>query len=200
MGRAEYWSVVEGTATITIGTETKDYHKYESIFVPIGVKHKVANKTDSNVVIIEVGIGDSILDNDMVKIYGQDSSDNGGNYVRKDNCPIVKLDPAFKDNLWGGTKIRDVYGKKCDYDVIGESWELSAHPDGQSRIAEGYYKGMLFNDYLSIIGKEALGWKCQAQDRFPVLIKFIDAKQALSIQIHPDDEYALENEANSGCL
>ena len=189
--RAEYWSVVEGT-------ETKDYHKYESVFVPIGVKHKVANKTDSNVVIIEVGIGDSILDNDMVKIYGQDSSDNGGNYVRKDNCPIVKLDPAFKDNLWGGTKIRDVYGKKCDYDVIGESWELSAHPDGQSRIAEGYYKGMLFNDYLSIIGKEALGWKCQAQDRFPVLIKFIDAKQALSIQIHPDDEYALENENEYG--
>ena len=175
--RAEYWSVVEGTATITIGTETKDYHKYDSVFVPIGVKHKVANKTDSNVVIIEVGIGDSILDNDMVKIYGQDSSDNGGNYVRKDNCPIVKLDPAFKDNLWGGTKIRD---------------------DGQSRIAEGYYKGMLFNDYLSIIGKEALGWKCQAQDRFPVLIKFIDAKQALSIQIHPDDEYALENENEYG--
>ena len=172
--RAEYWSVVEGTATITIGTETKDYHKYDSVFVPIGVKHKVANKTDSNVVIIEVGIGDSILDNDMVKIYGQDSSDNGGNYIR------------------------DVYGKKCDYDVIGESWELSAHPDGQSRIAEGYYKGMLFNDYLSIIGKEALGWKCQAQDRFPVLIKFIDAKQALSIQIHPDDEYALENENEYG--
>ena len=196
--RAEYWSVVEGTATITIGTETKDYHKYDSVFVPIGVKHKVANKTDSNVVIIEVGIGDSILDNDMVKIYGQDSSDNGGNYVRKDNCPIVKLDPAFKDNLWGGTKIRDVYGKKCDYDVIGESWELSAHPDGQSRIAEGYYKGMLFNDYLSIIGKEALGWKSQAQDRFPLLIKFIDAKQALSIQIHPDDEYALENENEYG--
>ena len=196
--RAEYWSVVEGTATITIGTETKDYHKYDSVFVPIGVKHKVANKTDSNVVIIEVGIGDSILDNDMVKIYGQDSSDNGGNYVRKDNCPIVKLDPAFKDNLWGGTKIRDVYGKKCDYDVIGESWELSAHPDGQSRIAEGRYKGMLFNEYLNIIGKEALGWKCQAQDRFPILIKFIDAKQALSIQIHPDDEYALENENEYG--
>jgi mannose-6-phosphate isomerase class I len=57
---------------------------------------------------------------------------------------------------------------------------------------------MLFNDYLSIIGKEAFGWKCQAQDRFPVLIKFIDAKQALSIQIHPDDEYALENEGEYG--
>ena len=191
--RAEYWSVVEGTATITLGTETKDYHKYESVFVPVGTKHRVANKTDKNVVIIEVGIGDSILENDLVKIYGYETGNNEGNYVRSDSSPIVKLDPAFKDNLWGGTKIRDVFGKKCDYDVIGESWELSAHPDGQSRIADGYYKGMLFNDYLTIIGKEALGWKCQAQDRFPVLIKFIDAKQALSIQIHPDDEYALEN-------
>ena len=191
--RAEYWSVVEGTATITLGTETKDYHKYESVFVPVGTKHRVANKTDKNVVIIEVGIGDSILENDLVKIYGYETGNNEGNYVRSDSSPIVKLDPAFKDNLWGGTKIRDVFRKKCDYDVIGESWELSAHPDGQSRIADGYYKGMLFNDYLTIIGKEALGWKCQAQDRFPVLIKFIDAKQALSIQIHPDDEYALEN-------
>lgn len=196
--RAEYWSVVEGTATITLGTETKDYHKYESVFVPVGTKHRVANKTDKNVVIIEVGIGDSILENDLVKIYGYETGNNEGNYVRSDSSPIVKLDPAFKDNLWGGTKIRDVFGKKCDYEVIGESWELSAHPDGQSRIADGYYKGMLFNDYLTIIGKEALGWKCQAQDRFPVLIKFIDAKQALSIQIHPDDEYALENENEYG--
>ena len=146
--------------------------------MPVGTKHRVANKTDKNVVIIEVGIGDSILENDLVKIYGYETGNNEGNYVRSDSSPIVKLDPAFKDNLWGGTKIRDVFGKKCDYDVIGESWELSAHPDGQSRIADGYYKGMLFNDYLTIIGKEALGWKCQAQDRFPVLIKFIPPWQA----------------------
>lgn len=106
------------------------------MFVPVGVKHRVANKTDKNVVIIEVGIGDSILENDLVKIYAQDSGSSESNYVRTDNSPIVKLDPAFKDNLWGGTKIRDVFGKKCDYEVIGESWELSAHPDGQSRIAE----------------------------------------------------------------
>jgi mannose-1-phosphate guanylyltransferase/mannose-6-phosphate isomerase len=194
--RSEHWAVVEGTATITLGTETKDYHKFESVFVPIGMKHKVANKTDKNVVIIEIGIGENISENDMVKVYPEDNTE--GNYVQGEHMPIVKLDPAFKDNLWGGTKLRTVFGKKCDYDVIGESWELSAHPDGQSRIAEGRYKGMLFNDYLSIIGKEALGWKCQAQDRFPVLIKFIDANQALSIQIHPDDEYALENEGEYG--
>lgn len=194
--RSEHWSVVEGTATITLGQDTRDYHKFESVFVPIGTKHKVANKTDKNVVIIEVGIGEIVSENDMVKIYTDESSE--GNYIAAQDNPIVKLDPAFKDNLWGGTKLRTVFGKKCDYDIIAESWELSAHPDGPSRIADGRYKGMLFNDYLSIIGKESLGWKCQAQDRFPILIKFIDAKQALSIQIHPDDEYALENEGEYG--
>ena len=194
--RSEHWSVVEGTATITLGQETRDYHKFESVFVPIGTKHKVANKTDKNVVIIEVGIGEIVSETDMVKIYTDEGSE--GNYIAAQDNPIVKLDPAFKDNLWGGTKLRTVFGKKCDYDIIAESWELSAHPDGPSRIADGRYKGMLFNDYLSIIGKESLGWKCQAQDRFPILIKFIDAKQALSIQIHPDDEYALENEGEYG--
>ena len=162
--RTEHWSIVEGIATITLGNETADYNKYESVFIPVGTKHRIANKTDKNVVVIEVGIGDNISDTDLVKIYNKDNPQASANYVRLDKSPIAKLEPAFKDNLWGGTKIRDVYGKKCDYDVIGESWELSAHPDGQSRIAEGRYKGMLFNEYLNIIGKEALGWKCQAQD------------------------------------
>lgn len=191
--RSEYWSVVEGVATITLGDETRDYKRFESVLVPIGTKHKVANNTDENVVIIEVGIGDKLKESDMVKIYGQEKFT-----VDNDDAAIVKLEPAFKDYLWGGTKLRTVFGKKCDYDIIAESWELSAHPDGQSRIAAGRYKGMLFNDYLQIIGKEALGWKCQALDRFPVLIKFIDAKKPLSVQIHPGDEYALENEGEYG--
>ena len=106
--------------------------------------------------------------------------------------------PILKKVIWGGSDICPFKGITPVENGVGESWELSAHPDGQSRIADGYYKGMLFNDYLNIIGKEALGWKCQAQDRFPVLIKFIAAKPALSIQIHPDDEYALENENEYG--
>ncbi len=192
--RSEHWSVVEGVATITLEDDTRDYHKYESVYVPVGMKHKVANNTDENVIIIEVGIGERLVESDMVRIYGND------NKVAKRSkmLPMIKLDPAFKDNLWGGTKLRTVFGKKCDYDIIGESWELSAHPDGQSRIAVGRYKGMLFNEYLNMIGKEAWGWKCQAMDCFPVLIKFIDAMQALSIQIHPDDEYALEVEGEYG--
>lgn len=194
--RSEHWSVVEGTATITLGTHTKDYHRFESVYVPVGVMHKVENKTDKNVVIIEVGIGEIISENDLVKIYSGENE--AQNYASVQENPVVKLEPAFKDNLWGGTNLRTVFNKKCDYDIIAESWELSAHPDGQSTIASGKHKGMLFNEYLSMIGKEATGWKCQSQDRFPILIKFIDAKQALSIQIHPDDEFGLENEGEYG--
>ena len=73
--RSEHWAVVEGTATITLGNDTQDYHKYESVFVPIGMKHKVANKTDKNVVIIEIGIGETISENDMVKIYNNSDTE-----------------------------------------------------------------------------------------------------------------------------
>ena len=90
------------------------------------------------------------------------------------------------------------YQKKCDYDIIAESWELSAHPDGQSVIADGPYKDMYFGEFIEKAGAATVGWKSGSLDRFPVLIKFIDAKQALSIQIHPDDEYALENENEYG--
>lgn len=191
--RSEHWSVVEGVATITLGGITSEYHKYESVFVPVGMQHKVANYTDSNVVIIEVGIGESLVESDTVRIYDSSPYQEGRKYEA-----MIKLEPAFKDNLWGGTKLRTVFNKKCDYDIIAESWELSAHPDGPSRVASGRMRGRLFQEYLRRIGKDALGWKCQALDRFPILIKFIDAMQALSVQIHPDDEYALEVEGEYG--
>ena len=61
---------------------------------------------------------------------------------------IEKLSPAFKDYLWGGTKLRDVYGKKCDYEKVAESWELSTHSAGQSVIDGGEYDGLKFGEYL----------------------------------------------------
>ena len=112
---------------------------------------------------------------------------------------VVKLAPVFKDNLWGGTRIRDLLHKDVgDMSVIAESWELSAHPQGQSRIDGGVYSGMNFTDYLMAIGKEKLGWKAQGYEMFPIMIKFIDAKQNLSIQVHPADEYALSVEGEYG--
>ncbi|MBS5080966.1 MAG: type I phosphomannose isomerase catalytic subunit [Clostridiales bacterium] len=189
--RSEQWSVVEGVATITLDKSTKDYHINENVFFPSGTPHMLSNNTSDNVVIIEVATGKLMADKDMEYI-----SEGTAQSVVKE--AIVKCEPTFKDYLWGGRKLRDVYGKNCEYDIIAESWELSSHGDGQSSIAEGKYKGMLFDEYLKVIGSEALGWKCKAFERFPILIKLIDAKQQLSIQVHPDDSYALREEYEYG--
>ena len=111
---------------------------------------------------------------------------------------IEKLTPAFKDYLWGGTKLRDVYGKKCDYDKVAESWELSCHKDGNSVIADGEFAGMTLAAYVEQEGKGVLGTDCAKFENFPILIKLIDAKDPLSIQVHPSDEYALRVEGEYG--
>ncbi len=111
---------------------------------------------------------------------------------------IEKLSPAFKDYLWGGTKLRDVYGKKCDFDKVAESWELSTHPAGQSTIDGGEFGGLALSEYFQRAGKSVLGTDCEKFENFPVLIKFIDAKDPLSIQVHPSDEYALRVEHEYG--
>lgn len=110
---------------------------------------------------------------------------------------IEKLTPAFKDYLWGGTKLRDVYHKPCALDKIAESWELSTHPAGESRISGGEYDGKTLSEYFAAC-PQALGENCQAFENFPVLIKLIDAKQSLSIQVHPSDEYAQRVEGEYG--
>ena len=196
--RLESWTIVEGTATIQIGNEVQEYTKNDTVSVPIGVPHRVSNLTDSNVIIIETGIGEIMSEAEFEKKKDTDfvNIDEDGSLVSIPD--IMRLEPAFKDNLWGGTKLRTVFGKKCDYDVIGESWELSAHPDGQSVIASGIFTGMYFGEFIEKYGHDVVGWKSSSLDRFPVLIKFIDAKKDLSIQIHPDDDYALEIENEFG--
>lgn len=111
---------------------------------------------------------------------------------------LLKLEPAFKDYLWGGTKLKTEYDKKSDLDKVAESWELSNHRDGSSIVTNGEYAGKTFIEYLEKEGKKVWGENAQGFVNFPVLIKFIDAKQALSIQVHPDDEYALRVEKEFG--
>lgn len=125
-------------------------------------------------------------------------NDEKENLKKLDKESMILLSPSFKDYLWGGTKLKDVYNKQCNYDVIAESWELSAHTAGQSIVSSGAYKGISFSEYLDTIGKESWGWKCGLLEQFPLMIKFIDAKENLSIQVHPDDEYALMNENSYG--
>ncbi len=111
---------------------------------------------------------------------------------------LVRLLPAFKDYLWGGTKLKENYNKKTDLDIVAESWELSTHKDGQSIVDSGEYKGLTLSEYVEKLGKDALGTKGNAFEFFPILIKFIDAKGNLSIQVHPDNEYALRVEKEYG--
>ncbi|MFM1541631.1 type I phosphomannose isomerase catalytic subunit [Helcococcus ovis] len=107
---------------------------------------------------------------------------------------ILKLRPATKDYLWGGTKLKEKYNKTSNEDVLAETWELSAHKDGVSIIENGEIK---FTDYLKEKGNSVIG-KNYDKDRFPILIKFIDALKPLSIQVHPSDEYGLKHENDYG--
>ena len=111
---------------------------------------------------------------------------------------ILKLIPSYKDYLWGGHQLVEEYHKRYDGRVLAETWELSCHPDGPSSIANGNYAGQTLDEYIKDAGKDVLGRHCQKFKEFPILIKFIDAKDNLSIQVHPNDTYALENEGQYG--
>ena len=106
------------------------------------------------------------------------------------------LKPVCKDYIWGGNRLRE-YGKESEKDKIAESWELSCHPDGESVIASGEYQGMTLRKFLQE-NPDALGVYCEKFDRFPVLIKLIDAKENLSLQVHPDNAYAIKHEQDWG--
>ena len=107
------------------------------------------------------------------------------------------LSPAFKDYLWGGTKLKTQYHKSTDLPVVAESWELSAHPDGDGVISGGELDGMRFSEFVRRY-PALLGARYAGREEFPLLIKLIDAKQALSIQVHPDDAYARRVEGGAG--
>ncbi len=107
---------------------------------------------------------------------------------------IVKLKPACKDYIWGGTFLKES-GKEAPFDHIAESWELSFHPDGPSLIDSGNNKGQLLKD---IVSKQDLGSLASSFAFFPVLIKLINAADNLSVQVHPSDSYALKNENSYG--
>ena len=107
---------------------------------------------------------------------------------------VILLKPYFSHTIWGGTRLRDEFGYDEPGDDIGECWGISAHPSGESKAASGEYEGLalsvLWNEHRELFGN-AEG------DRFPLLVKIIDANNDLSIQVHPDDEYASEHEKGS---
>lgn len=107
------------------------------------------------------------------------------------------LFPAGKDYLWGGTRLKEEFGKNIDMDPLAETWECSTHPDGSSIVASGEFKNQFLVDVLKN-HKEFLGERPNKlgmpNGELPILIKFIDAKKDLSVQVHPDDDYARKYE------
>ena len=110
---------------------------------------------------------------------------------------ILKLNPVFKDYLWGGTKLRDEYGFKSDLDKLAEGWMLSCHKDGENTVENGEFIGKTLTEVINE-NPDFLGEKGKNFEYFPILIKLIDAKDDLSVQVHPDNDYAMRVEGEYG--
>lgn len=110
---------------------------------------------------------------------------------------ILKLKPVFKDYLWGGTRLRNEFGVS-DLDKVAEAWILSTHKDGTCTVDGGEYDGMMLSEVIDTDRENILGKNAAGFEFFPQMIKLIDAADDLSVQVHPDDAYALKYEKQYG--
>lgn len=105
------------------------------------------------------------------------------------------LKPVFQEKIWGGSRLRSVFGFDIPNDKIGEDWAISAHPHGVSVVENGPFKGWKLDD-LWKEHKELFGHPTEPV--FPLLIKILDAEDDLSVQVHPDDAYGMAHEGELG--
>lgn len=105
---------------------------------------------------------------------------------------ILRLKAIYKEMIWGGNKLGEKYGKQIPSDKTGESWEAAEHKNGCSLVSGGKYDGMTITEALCEMN--GMGTLNEGAEKFPLLIKFIDANDKLSVQVHPDDKYAAELE------
>lgn len=105
---------------------------------------------------------------------------------------ILFLEPKLKDVVWGGNKLRDEFGYEGAGDATGECWGISAHPNGDCTVKNGSFQGQtlsgLYREHRELFGGIAA-------EEFPLLVKIIDARSDLSIQVHPDDAYVKQHES-----
>ncbi|MCD7823821.1 MAG: class I mannose-6-phosphate isomerase [Oscillospiraceae bacterium] len=111
--------------------------------------------------------------------------------------PLI-LKAPLKDYIWGGTRLKSDFGFESELEKVAEAWVVSCHKDGPSVVANGSLEGKTLEEAIDAFGPDALGNACKDFDRFPILVKLIDAKDRLSIQVHPSDEYARANEGDNG--
>ncbi len=107
----------------------------------------------------------------------------------------IFLKPVFQKKIWGGSRLKSVFGFDISNDKIGEDWAISAHPHGVSVVENGEFKGQKLDD-LWKEHKELFGHPTEPV--FPLLIKILDAEDELSVQVHPDDAYGMKHEGELG--
>ena len=108
------------------------------------------------------------------------------------------LNAPIKDYIWGGTRLIDEFQFETAGEKAAEAWVLSCHKDGDSMVCNGRFEGEPLSTVLEMWGQDALGKNAEKFAYFPLLIKLIDARDRLSVQVHPNDDYALENEGEYG--
>lgn len=105
--------------------------------------------------------------------------------------PLV-FEPFLRPMVWGGRRLGERFGKPLPQGPVGESWEISAHPQHVSRVAEGPLQGRSLDDLCRCSGRDIFGANAPADGRFPLLIKLLDCRDWLSVQVHPDDALATQ--------
>lgn len=128
------------------------------------------------------------------KVMETNGASLSGGKEEKESKEILFLKPVLKHNIWGGTRLRTDFGYPEEGNDIGECWGIAAHPNGACTVREGVFAGKSLSELWK---KEPWLFGNVDMDRFPLLIKIIDAKDDLSIQVHPDDAYAKVNENGS---
>jgi mannose-6-phosphate isomerase len=111
-----------------------------------------------------------------------------------DSLPPLRFKPILKPALWGGQRLRTLFGAPAGPDPIGEAWLLSDCPDQPSVVADGPLAGRTLRELMERIPERLLGRVRAPQGRFPLLVKFLHARQPLSVQVHPNDARARELE------
>ncbi len=112
----------------------------------------------------------------------------------------IKFTPIYKERIWGGTSFQSLFKRDISIKGIGESWEISTVPDNYSIVSNGDLSGKTILDLINLYPEEILGNECITKygEQFPLLFKFIDAKEDLSIQVHPNDELAQKRHQSYG--
>ena len=109
----------------------------------------------------------------------------------------LSFQPVFKDYIWGGRNLETILGRELPAGNIAESWEIAAHPNGQTKVKNGPLAGCTLDQVRQRWGERLLGSSVNSTS-FPLLIKLLDANRWLSVQVHPDDAYAMKNAGELG--